>query len=180
MSASPASSPSTPQVAPPPALRPLERTPLHTLANPDVAIGIEQDTGWIRSLRFKERDVDLFRQVRQNQPGWIGGLRVFDEREQRWFSDLEHESTLSAMARRGDTVAFSKRFAGAAFRLDVVLRLEADALHWEVRAEKLDPAAADRSLRVYFFLPLIAGWDVWAPAHDAEFTFDGMTSFEYA
>lgn len=34
-------------------------------------------------------------------------------------------------------------------------------------------------MKVVFFLPLIAGWDVWAPAVHTPFTFDGMSSFEF-
>ena len=45
--------------------------------------------------------------------------------------------------------------------------MDDDCLHWEVDAAKKNKKVADRSLRVYFMLPLIAGWDVWAPCNAA-------------
>jgi hypothetical protein len=160
-------------------LRPLDTVPLWKIENDDVAIAIEQDTGFIRSMLFKEKNVDLFQQVRQNLPGYIGGLRIYDERDEKWYSDLNDAFQISNAAKNGNAVSFTKHFSGAPFSLNVTLNLEAEALHWEVEAVKSDRTVADRSLRVYFFVPLIAGWDFWAPAFDAQFTFDGMSSFEY-
>ena len=57
--------------------------------------------------------------------------------------------------------------------------MDKDGLCWEVKAQKKNKKTADRSLRVYFSFPLIAGWDVWAPCHFGETTFDGMTTFEF-
>ena len=151
---------------------------LLTLENKTCAVGIDRKTGWIRSLRWKAKEVDLFRQVRGGIPGYIGGLRVYDEHDRRWYSDFG-AFTVRGLRRHGRTVTFVKRFEGAPFELAVTLRMDADALHWEVAAEKLDRKVADRSLRVCFFLPLIAGWDVWAPCKHGEKTFDGMTPFEF-
>jgi hypothetical protein len=160
-------------------LKPLDQVPAFTLANRDVSIAVEQKTGWIRSLYFQARKVDLFQQLRQGIPGYVGGLRIYDELDERWYSDLNDPFTVSAMRRRGNRITFTKKFRGAPFTLCVTLLLEKDALHWEVEARKNAPRVADRSLRVHFLWPIIAGWDVWAPAYGAEFTFDGMTSFEY-
>jgi len=160
-------------------LKPLSNIRAFTLENRDISIAVEQKTGWIRSLYFKRQKVDLFQQLRQNIPGYVGGLRVYDEYEARWFNDLTDPFTVTESRQRGNTITFVKRFRGAAFTLTVTLKLEADAFHWEVLAGKTSPRAADRSLRVYFMWPIIAGWDIWAPAYGAEFTFDGMTSFEY-
>ncbi|MFH1024799.1 MAG: hypothetical protein V1809_15570 [Planctomycetota bacterium] len=160
-------------------LKPLDQVETFTLENPDVAIHVEKKTGWIRSLYFRKKKVDLFQQTRQGIPGYVGGLRVYDEREERWFNDTNDPFTVSGARKSGNRVTFQKRFRGAAFTLAVSLILDKDAFHWEVEARKNNPRLPDRSLRVYFCWPLIAGWDFWAPAHDSEFTFDGMTSFEY-
>lgn len=160
-------------------LKPLDKTPTHQLENADVAIAVERKTGWIRSLLFKQKQVDLFKLTRGGIPGYVGGLRVYDELEERWFSDLDTPFTVSGMKRSGSRISFSKKFKGAAFTLKITLNLEQDAFHWEVEARKHAAKTKDRSLRVYFMWPLIAGWDVWAPAYNGEFTFDGMSSFEY-
>ncbi len=160
-------------------LRPLDSIALWKIENKDVSLDIEKDTGHIRSLLFKAKNVDLFKQVRQNLPGYIGGLRIYDERDERWYSDLNDSFTVSNAKQNGNSVSFTKQFSEAPFTLTITLNLEADALHWEVGAVKNGTNVSDRSLRVYFFLPLIAGWDFWAPAFDAQFTFDGMSSFEY-
>jgi hypothetical protein len=160
-------------------LKPLVELATLTIEDADVAITVERKTGWIRSLLFKERQVDPFQLVRGGIPGYIGGLRIYDELEERWFSDLETPFSVSGMKRTGSRIAFAKRFKGAAFTLAVTLRLDKGAFSWEVEARKASAKAPDRSLRVYFMWPLISGWDFWAPAHNAEFTFDGMGSFEY-
>jgi hypothetical protein len=160
-------------------LKPLHEVATLHLDNADVAIAVERETGWIRSLLFKEKQIDLFKQTRGGIPGYIGGLRIYDEREEQWFSDLETPFTVTGRTLTGSRITFTKRFKGAAFTLKVALILDQDALHWEVEANKHSLQDQDRSLRVYFMWPLISGWDFWAPAYNAEFTFDGMASFEY-
>jgi hypothetical protein len=160
-------------------LKPLAQVETFTLENRAVSIAVEKKTGWIRSLYFKEKKIDLFKQLRQNIPGYIGGLRIYDEFEEKWFNDLNDAFTVTDCRQRGNKITFTKKFRGAAFTLFVTLILEKDAFHWEIRAEKTSAKQADRSMRVYFMWPIIAGWDVWAPAYNGEFTFDGMTSFEY-
>ena len=95
-------------------------------------------------------------------------MKIYDEYEEKWFSDLETPFTISKVTKSGKRISFVKTFAGAAFSLTVTLVLDRDAFHWEVAAEKTSPSLADRSLRVYFLWPLISGWDFWAPAYDAE------------
>ena len=159
---------------------PIDRLILLRIGNRDADFAIDGATGFIRSAVWKRTNIDLFTQIHKGaSPQTIGGLRIYDELDERWYSDLETPATVSGMRLDGQTVSFSRRYAGAPFIVDVVLRCDDDALHWEVRAAKTGPAVPDRSLRVYFFLPLVAGWDIWAPAWQGEFTFDGMSSFEY-
>ena len=149
------------------------------LENPDVSIAVEKATGFIRSAYLKKRKVDLLKLVRQNMEGFLGYLRVYDERDGRWYDDLADRFRVSAAAKRGNRITLTKRFAGAPFTLTVTLKLERDSLLWEVRAAKAARKVADRSLRVGFNFPLHAGWDVWAPCYNGEFTFDGMDSFNF-
>lgn len=160
-------------------LAPLTSDSAAQLENDDVSILIEKQTGLMRSMRFKKNDTDLFQQVRQNLPVCAGGLRIYDELDERWYNDLNDAFTVTDFRASKSELGFKKKFHGAPFELSVRFKIESDALHWEVDAVKTTKDVADRSLRVYFFVPLIAGWDVWAPAYDAQFTFDGMSSFEY-
>ncbi len=147
------------------------------LDNRSVTVAVEKSTGFIRSLYFKRRKVDLFGIRRQNIPGYLGYVRVYDEREGRWYDDTRHRFRLVRAAKRGNRITLTKRFAGAPFVLTITLSLDADGLTWDVQAAKANARVADRSLRVGFNLPLQAGWNVWAPCANGEFTFDGMDDF---
>ncbi|KKM19790.1 hypothetical protein LCGC14_1652070, partial [marine sediment metagenome] len=159
---------------------PLAAPEVWTIANRDVSIAVEKKTGFIRSLLFKKAKVDLFAQLRGGIPGYVGGIRVYDELDGQWYSDMTGRFRLSRARKSGDKVTFTKQFAGAPFTVKVMLSLESDALRWQVEAAKKNSRVADRSLRVYFQMPLIAGWDCWAPCQGGqEFAFDGMTDFSY-
>ena len=159
----------------------LASTKCWNLENSDVRLGIETATGFIRSLVFKKQKVDLFAQLRQGIPGYIGGLRIFDERDAKWYEDLKTPFILRQAKVGKNEVSFVKLYKGAPFKLTVTLRMEKDAFHWEVEAVKNNAKVKDRSLRVYFTMPLIASWDVWAPCVGGERFggFDGMTPFEF-
>lgn len=160
-------------------LKPYGRDDVFTLANDVGAFEVDKETGWIRSCRWLEGDIDLFRQTRGGIPGYIGGIRVYDEHDRVWYSDLESEFKVSRMRQKGKEVSFYKQFKKAPFRVKVTFKIDKDCLNWEVEAAKRTGKVVDRSLRVYFFLPLIAGWDVWAPCRHGEKAFDGMTPFEF-
>ena len=160
-------------------LEPLANVATATLENAHVRIVIEKKTGLVRSLVFKKKNVDLFAQLRQNIRGYAAGLRIFDERDSRWYDDLSTPFKLTGLRHSGRELRFTKQYQGAPFTVTVTLRLEKDALHWEVQAKKTSAKAPDRSLRVYFAMPLIAGWRVWGPCNAGEFTFDGMTPFAF-
>jgi hypothetical protein len=149
------------------------------LENTQGRIAVEKTTGLIRGCTWRQNDMDLFQQVRNGIPGYIGGIRVYDEHDRVMYSDLDAKPLVRNLKKRGQAVSFEKRFAGAPFTLTVTLRMEADSFHWEVEARKNNKKVADRSLRVYFMFPLIAGWNVWAPCKWGEQAFDGMTPFEF-
>ncbi len=152
---------------------------IRTMENADVKIGIDVETGWIRSCIFKKNDVDLFKQLRQNIPGYIGGIRVYDEYEKKWFSDLDRNFVISSFRKKGNCISFRKKFKSAPWSIKTDISLENDSFRWTIEAEKERADVPDRSMRVYFMWPLIAGWDIWAPSYNSEFKFDGMSSFEF-
>jgi len=149
------------------------------LENDDVWIDVERPTGLIRSLYFKKAGVDLFQQLRGGITGYTGCLRIYDEHDDRWYDDLRGAFTVASASKRGSTVRVVRRYRGAPFKIQMTLAMDSGGLRWQVRATKVRPTVADRSLRVHFCMPLIAGWDVWAPCKFGEATFDGMTPFEF-
>ncbi len=149
------------------------------LENRHVRVGFEAPTGAIVSCVWKRGGVDLFQQVRGGIPGYRAGLRIYDERDRRWYEDGDTPFVAERFACRGAVCTATRRYDGAPFVIRMRLRLDEEALHWEVEAVKRDPGVADRSLRVHFLLPLIAGWDIWAPCAWGERTCDGMTPFEF-
>jgi len=149
------------------------------LENDEVSIAVEKETGWIRSLFFKQRGVDLFQIKRQNIPGYLGYLRVYDQQDDRWYSDLKGRSCVLSAKRRGNKLTLTKRFGDAPFFLMITLSLDDFGLLWQVEAWKVVAKGADRSMRVGFNVPLQAGWRVWAPCRDGDFVFDGMEDFNF-
>ncbi|KPK86084.1 MAG: hypothetical protein AMJ81_02070 [Phycisphaerae bacterium SM23_33] len=157
----------------------LTRSGCWRLENGEVRMDVERKTGFIRSLQFKKAGLDLFAQVRGGIPGYVGGLRIYDERDDRWYDDLRTPFRMTKVSNRAGVVRFTRHYRGAPFTVQVTMRMEQEAFVWEVAAGKRNAKVADRSLRVYFSMPLIAGWDVWAPCKFGEKTFDGMTPFEF-
>ena len=147
--------------------------------NRDVRIAIEKKTGLIRSMLFKKGKVDLLALLDQNMAGRVGYLRVYDERDERWYDDLRDRCRVVSGSKRGNCITLKKQFAGAPFVLTMKLKLDSTSLMWEVQAEKTNRKVKDRSLRVGFNVPLKAGWDVWAPCFDGNFTFDGLDGFNF-
>jgi hypothetical protein len=149
------------------------------LKGADATVAVEKATGFIRGCTWRKTGVDLFQQNRGGIPGYIGGLRIYDERDDRWYDDWRTPFTVTRAVKRGQAVTIARQYKGAPFTIRLTLRMDADAFHWEVEARKKNGKVADRSLRVYFMFPLIAGWDVWAPCKWGQQTFDGMTPFEF-
>ena len=149
------------------------------IQNPDIHMDIDPKTGLIRSLFFKKKKVDLFAQKRQNIPGYACGLRIYDELDKRYYDDVESPSTIRDLKEGKNSLSFTRQYKDAPFALAVTMKMDKDAFHWEVEATKKGKKVADRSLRVYFTMPLIAGWSVWGPCQAGEFTFDGMTPFAF-
>jgi hypothetical protein len=160
-------------------LNPLTKTATWTLQNPVVRLEIEKSTGLIRSLYFKAKKVDLFQQLRGGISAYACGLRIYDERDEVWYEDLKSPFTISKAKLSGQTLTFSKHYKGAPFSITVSMSLDRGMFKWVVEAEKNNARVTDRSLRVYFSMPLIAGWDLWAPCLVGERVFDGMTPFEH-
>lgn len=149
------------------------------LENETIRLAIAAATGLIHGCTWKRTGTDLFQQLRGGIPGYIGGLRIYDEHDEQWYEDGRTPFTLESAAEEPGAITVSRRYGGAPFRVRVTYRLDGEALTWQVEVTKDAAGVADRSLRVHFMYPLIAGWDVWAPCNWGQQTFDGMTPFEF-
>jgi hypothetical protein len=115
-------------------LEPVRKSDVWVLENADMEIGIEKKTGWIRSATWKNTGIDLFKQVRGGIPGYIGGIRIFDEHDRAWYSDYDTPFKVEDARKRGRTVTLTKKFKSAPFTLTLSLAMDDDCLHWEVMA----------------------------------------------
>lgn len=59
------------------------------IRNRDATLRIEKATGFIRGCTWTRTGTDLFQQTRDGIPGYLGGLRVYDEQDHVMYSDLE-------------------------------------------------------------------------------------------
>jgi len=161
--------------------KPLDQVKLLSIENRSAQVAVEEETGWIRSLVWKGRKVDLFAQTRRPIEGYIGGIRIFDEVARKWYDDFDGKFEIRWLkkGRDGKVLAFEKRFKEAPFTAQVTISLEKPYMTWDVRLKQDGGRKGNRQVKVIFFLPMIAGWQVWAPAVNTPFTFDGMSSFEY-
>ena len=149
------------------------------LVGAKAGVEVDKRTGILRSLVWNKQKVDLMKQTPMNISDYAGTLEVYDKADRTRYSDLATGVRVSKVTQRGQTLKLTKTYAGAPFALTETFRMEKDYLLWEVEAVKRNKKVSDRSLRVHFNLPLIAGWDIWAPCLTGERTFDGSTAFEH-
>lgn len=159
--------------------KPLEKCKLVSIGDDGVQIGLDEATGWLRSFAWKRNGVDLLAQLRRPVAGYIGGIRVFDEVSRKWYDDFTGRFKVRWLKKGPRQAVFEKRFERAPFKATVRMALEKDCIAWDVALTQPAGRRGNRQVKVVQFLPLIAGWDVWAPAVDTPFKFDGMSSFEY-
>jgi len=170
-------------------LRPVDKIKTVTLSSGRGEVTVERDTGVIRRLAVKRgrRLVDLMGQLRQNQVGYIGGLRLYDERDEKWYDDWVSRPRVVRCTKRGNRLVLTKRYPGAPFEVELSLELKGGELAWEVTCRQKQKV--NRQVRVILALPIIAGWECFTTADchadgsyqgpNTPWSFDGMTSFDY-
>ena len=157
----------------------MTKVALQCIESKDVQVGVDAKTGFIRSLIFKKNKVDLFQQLRQNIPGYVSQVRVYDELDSVWYNGLLTTPIIKKFKKVKNSIQYELTFKGCPFTLTVALGFEKEFLRWSVVGQKINKKVANRSLRVVFDMPIIAGWDFWAPCSEGQFTYDGMTSFDF-
>jgi hypothetical protein len=85
------------------------------IRNRDATLRIEKATGLIRGCIWRKTGVDLFRQTRGGIPGYIGGLRIYDELDDRWYDDWRTPFTVTRASAPAGLAAIMRT---AVFRAD--------------------------------------------------------------
>ncbi len=102
----------------------------------------------------------------------IGGLVLWDEMQNRVFSDVENPGTATNWKESKDgeneTLSFDKHYPGAQFVVHETFLVGSQGVRWNVRLHKT--AGPDRTVRVIYDLPLPLGSEAWAPIAEAPFT----------
>jgi len=164
-------------------------SPVWVLENSTTKLTVEKETGWLRSLFYRDRNIDLL-------GGKIGGIKIYDGLKCEWYSDLQTPFQITSGKCDGKKLEFVKQFQAADFNLKVTLsvveagilansattvaevaKTSEDYITWEVMLEKNQ--GIDRTIEVHFLLPLLIGFQFWAPAANTPFVIDGATPFEY-
>ncbi|GMV83448.1 MAG: hypothetical protein AMXMBFR7_46320 [Planctomycetota bacterium] len=168
-----------------------ESASVWTLQNKFAEVLVERATGRLRGLSVKrgKKKVDLFQQLRGKIPGYIGGLRIFDELERKHYDDFHSDPRVldAKLDARGTRLTLIKTYANCPFQVQLELRLDGSTLEWDVTLTQ--DASVNRGVRVFFFVPLIAGWYCWTAANTRQdgapqglndpWIFDGMSSFDF-
>lgn len=152
---------------------------LQHIESKEVQIGVDPKTGFIKSLIFKKQKIDLFQQLRQNIPGYVSQIRVYDELENVWYNGLLETPIIKNFKKVKNAIQYDITYKGCPFLLTVTLKFDKEFLQWSAEGRKINSKIKDRSLRVVFDMPIIAGWSIWAPCSEGNFVYDGMTSFDF-
>lgn len=135
-------------------------SPVWVLENNDIKIIVERETGWLRALIYKDKNIELL-------GGQIGGLKLYDGLKNEWYSDLQTPFRISSGKCDGKKLEFVKKVQAADFNLSVTLSLVEDYIKWEVGTKQiasplLKNRGVPRTIRVHFFLPLPIGFQFWS------------------
>jgi len=129
------------------------------LTGGDLRCKLDKETGRILELTHLPAG-DVFVSPRSGP----GGLEVFDERDRKWYSDLQTACTLKEVIVSGREVCFVKQFEGAPFVLRCSWRAGGDGIRLHVEAA-LRGGGENRSVRVSVVLPVTRGLLSWAPSY---------------
>ncbi len=159
-------------------------SPVWVLENNNIKLTVERETGWLRALIYKDKKINLL-------GGQIGGVKIYDGLKDEWYSDLQTPFRISSGKCDSKKLEFIKHFQSADFNLKVMLSVAEfaknvaevsktsveDYIRWEVVLQKNQ--GTSRTIEVHFLLPLLIGFQFWAPAANTPFIIDGAIPFEY-
>ena len=102
----------------------MTKASLEYIESKEVQVGVDSKTGFIRSLVFKKNKIDLFQQLRQNIPGYVSQIRVFDEYENLWYNGLLTAPIIKKFKNAKNKIQFELTFKNCPFTLTVSLGFE--------------------------------------------------------
>ena len=120
------------------------------------AIGFDRQTGILRSLVHGKTGIDLCKEIRANQLGQIGGVRVWDDLEKRWWDDLQNPGAVRDVQQNGSKLSFVKTYDGCPFNVKHLIDLSGSRMRWDLEISQTQ--TVNRGLRVCYQLPLVAGF----------------------
>ncbi len=153
---------------------------LHLLRGDEAELHIDLSSGAIVSAAKSGGADDIFKILRGGIPSYSGQIRIYDELDDAWYSDSECLCKTDLLKTAPSHASFRKQYKSAPFVLFITISYEKGFFKWRVEAEKLSSKVPDRSLRVYYKMPAIPGWHIWAPCKGGEkIVFDGLTTFNF-
>ncbi len=97
----------------------------------------------------------------------IGGLVLWDELQNRVFSDIADPGTVTNLQASQNSLSFDKQYPRAEFIVHEQFLVGPKDVRWNVRVKKT--SGADRTVRVIYDVPLPLGGEAWAPIAEAPF-----------
>ncbi len=165
---------------------PLDQVETMGISSSQGSLLFDRESGILRSFTHKGTEVDLFTQTRGNQKFLIGGLRIWDDLDKRWWDDFTDLGSVEIVKESADELVFNKGYDGCPFVVQHQLKLRGDGINWNLECSQSE--AVNRGLRIVYQLPLVAGWGIFAPClsghldrnkEEGDDVFDGCTMFNY-
>lgn len=167
-------------------LLPLKQCQTMCIASNAGEMVFDRHTGLLRSWTHAGTGVDLCTQTRGNQSFLIGGLRIWDDLDKRWWDDFSDPGEVEITDESADRLIFNKQWSGCPFVIQHQLRVADDRILWELAISQ--DSDVNRGLRITWQLPLVAGWGYFAPClsghldrnkQAGDCVFDGCTFFNF-
>ncbi|MCD6364727.1 MAG: hypothetical protein J7M14_02510 [Planctomycetes bacterium] len=166
--------------------RSLHGLDLLEITGPGGSLAFEADTGILRKFVHAASGVDLCAEIRANQLGQIGGVRVWDDLDKRWWDDFENPGAVTDVRISEGRLSFTKTYDGCPFRVVHELAVAGDTIAWNLRISH--DSDVNRGLTVCYQVPMVAGWRYFAACLNGRLDqngqvghceFDGNTLFNF-
>ncbi len=157
-----------------------------TIQSDSGSLVFDRERGHLRQWTHGSTKVDLCAQTRGNQKPLLGGLRIWDDLDKRWWDDFYDPGSVEVIKEDADSLIFNKQFAGCPFSVQHQLLVVDDRIVWNLEFSQSENI--NRGLRVVYQLPLVAGWSYFAPClsgnqnrhnQPGDSDFDGCTGFNF-
>jgi hypothetical protein len=150
---------------------------MHRLNNNKISVEIDIDS-IVHSIVYKSNNTDYFKELKGRIRKQYAGIKVYDELRKKWYSDLSKDCKYCKVIKKNELeITFEKLYNNADFIVIENFKLVDDHLDWEVKLRKI--RGEERSLRLHYFIPLVAGYSIWSANDKVPFVMDGVTPFSF-